>query len=118
MTLSNDAPGSNQPAWEIENTHPTIVEPFKTKMREVVDPELGLDIIALGLVRNVTLSDNSANLYMILTTPYCPYGPAMIEMTRFKAEEALSLPVKIELGLEMWDFSMMEEGSIPEWGMW
>jgi metal-sulfur cluster biosynthetic enzyme len=55
---------------------------------------------------------------MILTTPYCPYGPAMIEMTRKKAEEALEMPVNIELGMDMWDFSMMEEGAAPEWGMW
>ena len=58
------------------------------------------------------------SLYMILTTPFCPYGPAMIEMTRKKAEGALNRPTLIELGMEMWDFSMMEEGATPEWGMW
>ena len=42
----------------------------------------------------------------------------MIEMTKQKAEEAFELPVRIELGLEIWDFSMMEEGAMPEWGMW
>ena len=108
----------NQPVWDVEQTHPEIVEPFKTKMREVVDPEIGLDIIALGLVRNLTIDGEEAKVHMILTTPFCPYGPAMIEMTRKKAEEALEQPVTIELGLEAWDFSMMEEGSMPEWGMW
>lgn len=108
----------NRPVWDIQNTHPEIVEPFKAKMREVVDPEIGLDIIALGLVRNVSLEQDQANLYMILTTPFCPYGPAMIEMTRRKAEEALERQVNVELGMEMWDFSMMEEGAMPEWGMW
>ena len=109
---------NNQPVWDIENSHPEIVEPFKTKMREVVDPEIGLDIIALGLVRNVRIADDNVDLYMILTTPFCPYGPAMIEMTRRKAEEALERPVSVELGMDMWDFSMMEEGAMPEWGMW
>jgi metal-sulfur cluster biosynthetic enzyme len=108
----------NRPVWNIETSHPEIVEPFKTKMREVVDPEIGLDIIALGLVRNVTIDEDNVNLYMILTTPFCPYGPAMIEMTRRKAEEALERPVAVELGMEMWDFAMMEEGAMPEWGMW
>ena len=104
--------------WQAETTHPDLVEPFKAKMREVVDPELGLDIIALGLVRDLKIEDQSAEMKMILTTPFCPYGPAMLDMSRQKAEEALGKPVTIELGLEMWDFSMMEEGAMPDWGMW
>jgi metal-sulfur cluster biosynthetic enzyme len=119
MSASNDSNPLNRPVWDIESTHPEIVDTFKTHMREVVDPEIGLDIIALGLVRNVRIQDDQqADIYMILTTPFCPYGPAMIEMTRRKAEEALERTVSVELGMEMWDFSMMEEGAMPEWGMW
>src|SRR4030067_243459 len=108
----------DRPVWDIESSHPEMGDTFKTRMREVVDPELGLDIIALGLVRNVRIENGSGYLYMILTTPFCPYGPAMIEQTRRKAEEALERPVSVELGMEMWDFSMMEEGAMPEWGAW
>ena len=118
MAAANDTHASNQPIWDAESTHPEMIEPFKARLREVVDPEIGLDIIALGLVRNVRIQDDQAELHMILTTPFCPYGPAMIEMTRKKAEEALERPVTVELGMEMWDFSMMEEGAMPEWGMW
>ncbi len=109
---------SNQPVWDIESTHPEVVEPLKAKLREVVDPEIGLDVIALGLIRNASIEDGQGRLNMILTTPFCPYGPAMIEMTRKKAEEGFEMPTTVELGMEMWDFSMMEEGSMPEWGMW
>ena len=116
--MTKEETPTNQPIWDIESSHPEMVESFKTRMREVVDPELGLDIIALGLVRNVRIDDGSGYLYMILTTPFCPYGPAMIEQTRRKAEEALERPVSVELGMDMWDFSMMEEGAMPEWGMW
>ena len=118
MSETSDEQMSNIAHWDIEETHPELVSSFKEKMREVTDPEIGLDIIALGLVRNLTLQDDSAILSMILTTPFCPYGPAMIEMTKNKAEEALGLPVHIDLGLDMWDFSMMEEDARPEWGMW
>jgi metal-sulfur cluster biosynthetic enzyme len=118
MSENQEQNRTNQPTWEIEQSHPEMVEHFKTKMREIVDPEIGLDIIALGLVRDVKVQDDVADLKMILTTPFCPYGPAMIEMTKKKAEEALERTVRIELGMEMWDFSMMEEGAMPEWGMW
>ena len=108
----------NRPVWDIESSNPDMVDTFKQRMREVVDPELGLDIIALGLLRNVRIEDGSGYLYMILTTPFCPYGPAMIEQTRRKAEEALERPVAVELGMDMWDFSMMEEGAGADWGIY
>lgn len=109
----------NRPVWEIDSTHPELVEPLTDSLREIMDPEIGLNIVQLGLVRNVRIDeDNSAILQMILTTPFCPYGPAMLESTRQKAEEALKMPTHIDLGMEMWDFSMMEEGLGADWGLY
>jgi metal-sulfur cluster biosynthetic enzyme len=104
--------------WQLESSHPDLVEPLRDSLRQVVDPEIGLNVIELGLVRDVSITEDQANLNMILTTPFCPYGPAMLEMTRAKAEEALKVPTTIEMGMEMWDFSYMEEGAGAEWGMW
>jgi len=104
--------------WQVESTHPELAEKLKTGLREVVDPELGLDIIQLGLVRDAVVEEDQAVVNMILTTPFCPYGPAMLETTRQKAEQVLERQTRIELGMEMWDFSMMEEGSGADWGMW
>ena len=104
--------------WQLESTHPDLVEPLRESLRQVVDPEIGLNVIELGLVRDVTVESDKANVMMILTTPFCPYGPAMLEMTRAKAEEALKRPTAVEMGVEMWDFSYMEEGAGAEWGMW
>lgn len=104
--------------WQIESTHPEMVDELRDTLRQVVDPEIGMNIIELGLVRDVILEDDQATVKMILTTPFCPYGPAMLEMTRAKAEEALKRPTSIEMGMEMWDFSYMEEGAGADWGMW
>jgi metal-sulfur cluster biosynthetic enzyme len=116
------SPDRNQPAgsklvWQAESTHPDLIAPFKEMMREVVDPEIGLNVIELGLIRDLIIADHSAQVNMILTTPFCPYGPAMLEMTRQKAEKALERPTTIEMGYEMWDPSMMEEGAGAEWGL-
>jgi metal-sulfur cluster biosynthetic enzyme len=54
---------------------------------------------------------------MIMTTPFCPYAPALLEMTRQKAEEALERPTTISMGIEPWDPSMMEEGVGADWGI-
>lgn len=108
----------NRPIWQIDSTNPELVEPLTEAMREIIDPEIGLNIIQLGLIRDVRLEDGSAVIKMILTTPFCPYGPAMLETTRQKGEEALKVPAHIDLGMEMWDFSMMEEGLGADWGLY
>jgi len=104
--------------WQAESTNPDLSERLREKLREIVDPEIGLNIIELGLIRDVVVEDDKAVLNMILTTPFCPYGPALLDMTRTKAEDALQRPTTIEMGTEMWDFSMMEEGAGADWGFY
>jgi metal-sulfur cluster biosynthetic enzyme len=85
-------------------------------LRRVLDPELGMNVIELGLIRDVTLAENDAEITMILTTPFCPYAPAMINQVKLVAEESLGVPTTVEMGMEMWDPSMMEEGAGADWG--
>ncbi|MDH5508489.1 MAG: metal-sulfur cluster assembly factor [Anaerolineae bacterium] len=116
-TISQD-PGK-QATWDIEGTHPSLLEPLDLALREVIDPEIGLNIIELGLVRNVVLDQEAgkAHVTMIMTTPFCPYAPALLEMARTKTEEAVGHPATIEMGMELWDVSYMEEGAGADWGL-
>ncbi len=111
-------PGTNRPIWLSETTHPELTENLKAGLSEIIDPEIGFNIIQLGLVRNVTINDDRAIVSMILTTPFCPYGPAMLEQTRSKAEEVLEKSTSIDFGVDPWDFSMMEEGLMDDWGLY
>ena len=105
--------------WEINDTNPELVEPLRTKLAEIVDPEIALNVIQLGLIRKVSIKDGKeANLYVLLTTPFCPYGPAMLETIKEKSTEALNMPVNLELGMETWDFSLMEDPGALDWGMY
>jgi metal-sulfur cluster biosynthetic enzyme len=108
----------NEIQWTIHTTNPELVKPAREKLSEVVDPEIGMNIIQLGLVRDISVENGIARLNMILTTPFCPYGPAMIEMTKAKAVEGLNMPVTIEMGMDVWDFAMMEDPSALDWGMY
>ncbi len=92
-------------------------EALRDALRNVIDPELGMSIVELGLVRNINLQPDFAELTVIMTTPFCPYGPALLEQTRRAAESHLKKPVKIILGMEMWEPSMMEGGPPAEWGL-
>lgn len=86
-------------------------------LRRVVDPEIGLNIVELGLIREMEVGEKNVHLTMILTTPFCPYGPQLMEQTRSTVEHALETPTTIEMGMEMWDPSMMEEGAGADWGL-
>jgi len=114
----SDEVSTNPIHWDIHDTHPDLVPLLRTKLAEVMDPEIMLNVLQLGLVRKVSIENGEAKLYVLLTTPFCPYGPAMLEMIKQKAQEGLGMSVTIELGYEPWDFSLMEDPSALDWGMY
>ena len=86
-------------------------------LRSVIDPEIGLNVVELGLIRDLTIEDNHTKITMILTTPFCPYGPAMVEQVRGTADKVNEGTTEVEVGTELWDPSMMEEGAGGDWGL-
>jgi metal-sulfur cluster biosynthetic enzyme len=105
------------PDWKIKETHPQQAQGLEADLREVIDPELGMDIIQLGLVRDVEINEGEAKVTMIMTTPFCPYAPQLLESCRAKTEQSLELPTEIELGDEVWNRSFMEDGE-DDWGLY
>lgn len=59
-----------------ETTTPTVEE-LKEKLREVMDPELDMSIVDLGLVYDVEFEDGEVLITMTLTSPGCPLGPVI-----------------------------------------
>lgn len=50
----------------------------KLALRKVKDPELGLNIIDLGLVYDIAVDENNIHVDMTLTSPGCPAGPQIM----------------------------------------
>lgn len=47
-------------------------EQILNALRQVIDPELGINIVDLGLVYSVDIEDNRVQVAMTMTTPACP----------------------------------------------
>lgn len=55
------------------------------KIRPVVDPEIGISVVDLGLIYGVDIKDDMVTIKMTLTSPGCPYGPQIISAVKSTA---------------------------------
>jgi metal-sulfur cluster biosynthetic enzyme len=58
-------------------------EAINEALRAVIDPELGVNIVDLGLVYNAEVVDGRAEILITTTTPACPLGPYMSDGIRW-----------------------------------
>jgi len=65
-----------------EETTTLTQEDVYEALEEVIDPELGLDFVSLGLVYEVEIEDSDVYVTFTLTSPGCPIGPQVSEQIK------------------------------------
>ena len=101
---------------------PLTKEDVIAVLKNVLDPDIQMNIVDLGLVYDVKVGENnSVHIQMTLTTPACPYGPELIENVKTMllilkdvkhvkvdlvfsppwSQERMSEEVRLELGLDL-----------------
>ena len=87
--------------------------PVMEALRGVIDPELGINLVDLGLVYDVAVSDGIAYITLTMTTPACPLGNYLEDQVRWAV---LKLPgilgVEVEVVLEpRWTPALMSDAA-------
>jgi metal-sulfur cluster biosynthetic enzyme len=55
------------------------VEDVEAALTNVIDPELGLDFVELGLIYGIEVDHEDVHVTFTLTSPGCPIGPQVSE---------------------------------------
>jgi len=98
-----EVPGALSSADQAERQRQSTQFAIYQALETVVDPELGLNVVELSLIREIVLTPGSTEIRMILTTPFCPYAGAMIAEVKAAVETVVEHPVKVTLLAEAWD---------------
>lgn len=77
-------------------TQEQLIDIFKNYQ----DPELGIDVWTLGLIYECKITDNKVYVKLTFTSPFCPYGPQMVEELEKQIKEKGASDVKIDITFE------------------
>ncbi len=64
-------------------TEDTVFEAVK----EIIDPEVGINIVDMGLIYGVDIEDETVNITMTLTSPGCPAGGQLVNGTQHVTQQ-------------------------------
>jgi metal-sulfur cluster biosynthetic enzyme len=89
----------------------------KAALRKVFDPEIGLNVVELGLVREINLEGDPAVIDMMMTTPFCPYAGWLVQQVKQQAEQvAPDKTFRVNVLPDAWSPEFMEDpGLLTGW---
>lgn len=75
---------------------------LRDALRQVVDPEIGINIVDLGLVYGLERTDGGVHLDLTLTSPACPMGESIVAEAEFVLQECLPPDSVVDINL-VWE---------------
>ena len=87
-------------------------------LRQVIDPEVGANIVDMGLIYEVAVGADNIRINMTMTSPACPMGEMILDEVRaVLADELPGWPAEVALVWEPpWNPSMMSERTRQNFG--
>lgn len=85
---------------------------IRSALETVMDPEIGLSVVDLGLIREIELKPGHTHIKMMLTTPFCPYAPQMVEDVKQASMSVVPQVTEVELLPDPWSPELMPDPSL------
>jgi len=76
-------------------------------LQPVMDPEIGLSVVDLGMIREVVIEEDTVEVKMVLTTPFCPLAGLITGQVR---QAAAAVP-----GVKEATVTLLDEPWDPSW---
>src|SRR5947209_17736517 len=78
--------GAADPVGQFQ--HNMKVEQIREALRNIKDPEIGQNIVDLGLIYDIAYDEKEqhSHVKMTLTSPMCPYGPMLLNQVPLAAQ--------------------------------
>lgn len=108
---TDDLPPAQKPAGPPEfSSMPSQQElAVRSALETVMDPEINLSVIDLGLIREIHFLPKRTYVRMMLTTPFCPYAPQLVADVKAATESVVPLPCEVELMPDPWSPELMPD---------
>ena len=89
------------------------------QIKQVIDPDVGLNIVDMGLIYGVDINDDVVDITMTLTSPGCPAAPQLLNgsqtvVQQLDGDEEVNINV---VWTPPWDPEMMSEEAKDELGI-
>lgn len=82
---------------------------IRVALETVMDPEIGLSVVDLGLIREVHVQPGKTLVRMMLTTPFCPYAPQLMEDVRLASRSVVDQECEVEIMPDAWSPELMPD---------
>lgn len=95
-------------------------EQVRQALKNVYDPEIGINVHDLGLVYDVQIQGDTVYIEMTLTSPGCPVGPQIVQSAQ-RQVGALEGVEGVDVQLvwsPLWSPEMMSQEAKDELGYW
>ena len=93
--------------------NPMATEPdIREALRQVLDPEIGVNIVDLGLVYRIEVDGARVRIAMTMTSPACPLADYLRELVTSAIRDRLPDVVNVDIVVEWeppWDPDMMSD---------
>jgi serine O-acetyltransferase len=63
-----------------------LTECIQEALQEVIDPEAGVSVVELGLIRGIEVHGEQVRICVFIPTPECPFVEYLVDQIRHRAE--------------------------------